>query len=624
MKKFSLQIRMLLPILAITVVVVGIMTFVMARNDWADAKEVAEERTTSMAKLAGQEIQGQLDSALDTARVLGQILKSRRETNSTDREQEYRVLENLLKDNRNLIGVWTGWEPNAWDGKDESYKSTPMHDKTGRFVPYASWAGDKVNLEPLIGYDVPGEGDYYLVALNRKKESLVEPYIYSIAGVPTLMSSASVPIVMNEKVVGISGVDFPLKVVQEEVGRIKPFETSEAYLVTHNGNYVSHPVDSLITKPVTFPFEAEKFKEAIEKGKELIITGTDPADSTEYLYAVLPFTPGRTGQPWSLIVRTPTATVLAGAKAAVWTQLGISTVGVIVMIIIVSIVARLISSGITHLAGRLQHSTDLVTSSIQQLSVAGQNLSEASSRSAASLEETVASLEEMTSMVKMNSENARQAALLSSSSSEQAKKGEDEMHSLIESMKGISQSSKQIEEIINVIDDIAFQTNLLALNAAVEAARAGEQGKGFAVVAEAVRSLAQRSAAAAKDIATLIRDSVEKIEQGTRKADESGEVLKKIVDSVRKVSDLNKEISTASEEQSVGIQQISQAMNQLDQSVQSNAASSEEISGTVDEINVQAGVMKEVVSDLNIVVHGDKTQLTAPVPNETESNQTAS
>jgi methyl-accepting chemotaxis protein len=247
-----------------------------------------------------------------------------------------------------------------------------------------------------------------------------------------------------------------------------------------------------------------------------------------------------------------------------------------------------------------------VTESIQQLSVAGQNLSQASSQSAASLEETVASLEEMTSMVKMNTENARQAALLSSNSSEQASRGETEMLSLLESMRGISQSSKQIEEIINVIDDIAFQTNLLALNAAVEAARAGEQGKGFAVVAEAVRSLAQRSASAAKDIAVLIRESVEKIEQGTGKANDSGEVLKKIVESVRKVSDLNKEISAASEEQSVGIQQISQAMNQLDQSVQSNAASSEEISGTVDEINGQAKVMKEVVTDLNVVVHGEK------------------
>lgn len=171
-------------------------------------------------------------------------------------------------------------------------------------------------------------------------------------------------------------------------------------------------------------------------------------------------------------------------------------------------------------------------------------------------------------------------------------------------MNDISKSSKKIEEIIAVIDDIAFQTNLLALNASVEAARAGEHGKGFAVVADAVRSLAQRSAIAAKDITGLIKESVEKIERGTLKSAKSGEMLQSIVQSVKKVSDLNNEISVASEEQSTGIAQIGKAMNQLDQSVQTNAASSEEIAGTADEINNQAQIMKNVVDELNVVVYG--------------------
>jgi methyl-accepting chemotaxis protein len=222
------------------------------------------------------------------------------------------------------------------------------------------------------------------------------------------------------------------------------------------------------------------------------------------------------------------------------------------------------------------------------------------------LEQTVASLEEMTAMVKMNSDNAKQAASLSLASSQAAVKGEEEMQNLVSSMHDISKASKKIEEIINVIDDIAFQTNLLALNASVEAARAGEQGRGFAVVAEAVRTLAQRSASAAKDISTLIKDSVEMIEHGTDLADKSGEVLKTIVTSVKKVSDLNTEISAASEEQATGIHQISKAMTDLDQSVQSNAASSEEIASTAEEIKNQSHLMNQVTIDLKNIVKGEK------------------
>jgi methyl-accepting chemotaxis protein len=268
-------------------------------------------------------------------------------------------------------------------------------------------------------------------------------------------------------------------------------------------------------------------------------------------------------------------------------------------------IAFKVSNSIRNIAEQLTGAGDQVSGAITQLTSAGQILSEASTESAASLEETVASLEELSSMVRLNSDNAAQAATLSQSSKSSAEHGQEEMKNLIGSMHEISKSSRQIEEIISVIDDIAFQTNLLALNASVEAARAGEQGKGFAVVAEAVRTLAQRSASAAKDIGSLIRDSSDKVARGSTTADRSGEVLNTIVNSVKKVSDLNSEISTASSEQTNGIQQISKAMNQLDQSAQSNAASSEEIAASAEEISAQTFQMKKLVSDLNFLILGD-------------------
>jgi methyl-accepting chemotaxis protein len=207
-------------------------------------------------------------------------------------------------------------------------------------------------------------------------------------------------------------------------------------------------------------------------------------------------------------------------------------------------------------------------------------------------------------MVKLNAENAKQAASLSQAGTKSAEEGETEIRNLIQSMTEISHSSKKIEEIINVIDDIAFQTNLLALNAAVEAARAGEQGKGFAVVAEAVRNLAQRSASAAKDITVLIKDSVSKIEGGSKAADTSGSVLKNIVTSIKKVTDLNQEIASACSEQANGIGQISKAMNELDSSTQQNAAASEEVAASAEEMSSQASFLQGLVRDLTVVVEG--------------------
>lgn len=263
-----------------------------------------------------------------------------------------------------------------------------------------------------------------------------------------------------------------------------------------------------------------------------------------------------------------------------------------------------VTRSVQKISSSLEDAGSQVADAITELSSTGQSLSQSSTAAAASLEETVASLEEMTSMVQMNSDNAKQAAALSHSSREAAERGEKEIRELVSSMQDIAQSSKKIEEIIHVIDDIAFQTNLLALNASVEAARAGEHGKGFAVVADAVRTLAQRSATAAKDINGLIKDSVSKIDRGTLTADKSGVVMNDIVISVKKVSDLANEIAAASAEQTTGIQQVSKAMNQLDQGAQTNAASSEQVAATAEEISAQARHMKELVTDLNVVVTG--------------------
>lgn len=297
--------------------------------------------------------------------------------------------------------------------------------------------------------------------------------------------------------------------------------------------------------------------------------------------------------------------MMESSQASLRTLLMTCGLSLLAAFVIGFLIAAGLAKKFSAIAERMAITGEQVSAGGGELSIAAGQVSASATESAASLEETVASIEELSSMVKLNADNAKQAAILAKASSESAGVGEKEIRTLIESMVEISKGSKKIEEIISVIDDIAFQTNILALNAAVEAARAGEQGKGFAVVAEAVRNLAQRSAGAAKEITTLIGDSVTKIENGSRVADKSGGVLKDIVVSIQKVSELNNEISSASAEQSSGISQISQAINQLDQVTQSNASSSQEMSVATEQVNEQAVALKRMVEDLQFIIDGE-------------------
>ena len=267
-----------------------------------------------------------------------------------------------------------------------------------------------------------------------------------------------------------------------------------------------------------------------------------------------------------------------------------------------------ITKTVSEIADEMMKSSEKTSLASSDLSESSIKLSDGSSDSAASLEETVSALEELSSMVKLNSDHAKEANALSQKSQVSAQKGEEEITKLITAMNDMSKSSKKIEEIINVIDDIAFQTNLLALNAAVEAARAGEQGKGFAVVADAVRSLAGRSALAAKDINTLIKESVEKTIEGSKIANVSGQALHEIVNSVKKVADLNLEISAASQEQSTGLDQISRAMTHLDATTQSNAATARGVATSATEMSSQSEKLVELSNNLSHFITGRVNQ----------------
>jgi methyl-accepting chemotaxis protein len=281
---------------------------------------------------------------------------------------------------------------------------------------------------------------------------------------------------------------------------------------------------------------------------------------------------------------------------------------------------KTMNAGLADIVGEVRKGTGHIAAASGEIAAGNLDLSSRTEQQASALEETAASMEELTSTVKQNADNARQANQLAASASEVAVRGGAVVGQVVATMEGIDASARKIVDIIAVIDGIAFQTNILALNAAVEAARAGEQGRGFAVVASEVRTLAQRSATAAKEIKELIGDSVDKVGAGSKLVQQAGMTMAEVVDSIHRVTDIMGEITTASVEQSTGIEQVNRAITEMDGVTQQNAALVEEASAAAASMQEQAQALAAMVARFKLdgaqETTGAPARRTAPVRGE--------
>ena len=455
------------------------------------------------------------------------------------------------------------------------------------------------------------------------------------------MTSLVVPIQIDGKFAGVAGVDIALSDLQKIIEPMRIYETGFASLISNKGMVVGDRDPQNVGKDMGKSESFNLARAAIAEGRHIETHFFSERLQTDSTQVYVPIRIGNSQTPWSFAATVPDETILAEVQQLRLISIGLGLLSIVLVSLglawaltrmvlrpiggepddaaamaervahgdlsqpirvhandSTSLMAQLqqMQTSLASVVSNVRQGAEGVATASAQISQGNHDLSGRTESQASALEQTAASMEQLNSTVTQNADNARTATQLARSASSVAAQGGEAVARVIDTMKGINDSSRQIADIIGVIDSIAFQTNILALNAAVEAARAGEQGRGFAVVASEVRSLAGRSATAAKEIKALIDRSVSDVTDGCQQVEQAGATMDEIVVSVRRVADIMGEISLASQDQSQGIDQINQAMGQMDQVTQSNAALVEEAAAAAQSLEHQAQGLVHAVS----------------------------
>ena len=564
----------------------------------ANKTAVAEARS-----YAGQ-IQAKMEKAMQAARILSQSLTSiKSEGLAFSREDVNGILKTVLAGNAELVSVFTIWEPDAFDSMDAMQMGAEGHDDTGRYIPYWYRGEDgSAELKPAENYTSEEltstgirQGEYYLYPKENGHAAIIDPVFSEIGGNNTLVSSLVVPVIADGEFYGICGVDLSLDFLQKDAdsfdlynGNAKLFLLSNSGLVA-GATGMSDKVGQQISQIFA---HGQEYVESARANRE------DISSRDGNLEVVMPLLLSDTTTPWAVMIQIPESEIYSQAMGATMMMVLISAVLIVLAVAMLWFISNRIAAPVLKVITSLSDSADKVANISDYSAQASSELSEGASKQAANLEEISANLEQMASMTKLNAENTQHANALVEEVRVQAKEGSVAMDRMNEAIQKIKESSDSTAKILKTIDEIAFQTNLLALNAAVEAARAGEAGKGFAVVAEEVRNLAQRSASAANETATLVEESQVNADNGVTVSTDVSSIFESIVSKVQEVNSLTEEVSSASKEQAQGIDQLNQSVTQMDTLTQSNAASAEESSAAGQELSHQASLLKTITIEL--------------------------
>ena len=605
-RHMGLRSKMVIQLGGVLLVSFALLLYFVSLRTTETAERSARQFAGTLAKQYAMEVEAELETAMNTARSTAHFFAGLKNSGlPMDRAALIRGMRGVLTGAPGLFGIWTVWEPDALDGRDDEFVNAPGHDGTGRFIPYWNHQGG-LHLEPCVDYDAPGlNGDYYRRPMTTGNEVLLEPVSYQIGGEPVTVVSAIVPIEADAGRLGVVGVDFSMDRMAEIADGIRPMEAGFGLIAAHNHKVVAGPEPEWKGKPAAevlgLPESMHEAEHAGERGFHCLERG-----DREYGTVSVPIRAGKAEAAWRLWVALPLREAMAEVRSLREWMVAIAGAALVLLLASIFVLSRRITGRTRNLAQDLLRESDDLNTASREVAAISQQISEGASQQAAGLQETSASLEEISALSR---ENVDRVASIDQVMQEDAARSFEEIQRRMTEMNAaanaVHSAGEETARIIRTIDEIAFQTNLLSLNAAVEAARAGEAGAGFGVVAEEVRNLAIRAAEAARDSSELIEKTRRHNSQIVGLSEKVREALDGNHAIAEKVTEAVAAIHTASAHQADGLGEINRAMAEMDRVVQQNAAAAEEAAAVAHTLLEQADRSRGSIWELRAVITGE-------------------